>query len=133
MKVSSKMALCAKKAGIEKVPVAIVEMTEREQLATMLLENMQRKDLTVYEEALGFQMMIDVGDDIKTISQQTGLSESTVRRRTKLLELDQEKFEASVSRGATLKDFIELDKIEDIDKRNEVLEAVGTNQRLRLR
>ena len=34
-----------------------MELTEKEQIQTMLVENMQRSDLTVYEEAQGFQMM----------------------------------------------------------------------------
>ena len=52
----------AKLAGLAEVPCAVVEMTEQEQIATMLLENMQRSDLTVYEQAQGFQMMLDLGE-----------------------------------------------------------------------
>ena len=43
----------AKLAGLETVPCAVVEMSEDDQLATMLAENMQRSDLTVYEQAEG--------------------------------------------------------------------------------
>lgn len=43
----------AKQAGLTELPCAVVEMTEKEQLSTMLTENMQRSDLTVYEEAKG--------------------------------------------------------------------------------
>ena len=39
----------AKLAGLKEVPCVIVEMSDREQVATMLLENMQRVDLTPYE------------------------------------------------------------------------------------
>ena len=52
----------AKLAGLKKVPCNVAEMTEQEQISTMLLENMQRNDLTVYEQAQGFQMMLDMGD-----------------------------------------------------------------------
>lgn len=44
----------AKLAGLEELPCVVVEMSEREQLSTMLTENMQRSDLTVYEQAQGF-------------------------------------------------------------------------------
>ena len=37
----------AKLAGLTEVPCVIVDMSPREQVATMLLENMQRSDLTV--------------------------------------------------------------------------------------
>lgn len=116
----------AKLAGLTEVPCAIVDMTPQEQIATMLLENIQRSDLTVYEQACGIQMMLDLGETVANISEKTGFSETTVRRRVKLLELDQDKFKASVERGATLMDFAELEKIQDINLRNKVLEKIGT-------
>lgn len=47
----------AKLAGLKELPCVVAEMTEREQLSTMLTENMQRSDLTVYEQAQGFQLV----------------------------------------------------------------------------
>jgi ParB family chromosome partitioning protein len=87
---------------------------------------MQRNDLTFYEQANGFQMMLNFGETINDIAGKTGFSETTVRRRVKLLELDKEKFKASVERGATLQDFVEISKIEDINVRNRVLDSLGT-------
>ena len=51
----------AKAAGLVELPCAISDMDHKEQIATMLEENMQRQDLTVYEQAQGFQMMMDLG------------------------------------------------------------------------
>lgn len=116
----------AKKAGLTELPCVITEMSDKDQVATMLLENIQRSDLTVYEQARGFQMMMNLGENIASISEKTGFSESTVRRRVSLLELDAEKFKKSVDRGATLMDFAKLEEIKDITKRNEVLDAFGT-------
>ena len=116
----------AKIAGIAEVPCIVSNMSEKEQIATMLLENIQRSDLTIYEQAQGFQMMLDLGETVNGIAEQTGFSETTVRRRVKLLELDQDKFEKATKSGATLMDFAELEKIEDVDLRNEVLEQIGT-------
>ncbi len=116
----------AKKANIKQVPCIISDMDEREQLITMLLENMQRSDLTVYEEAEGFQMMLDLGDSIDNIAEKTGFSKTTVRRRVNLLDLDREKFKDSVKRGGTLQDFIALEKIKDKELKNKVLEFIGT-------
>lgn len=95
----------SKMAGLEAVPCVISHLTEQEQVRTMLMENMQRSDLTVYEQAQGFQMMMDLGDTAEAIADKTGFSASTVRRRLKLLELDKEKFAAASERGATLMDF----------------------------
>lgn len=117
----------AKIAGLERVPCAIVEMDKKAQVATMLLENIQRNDLTIYEQAQGFQMMLDLGETVSDISEKTGFSETTVRRRTKLLELDQDKLKESIERGATIMDYVKLEKIQNIELRNEALEKIGTN------
>lgn len=116
----------SKLAGLTEVPCVISSMSPKEQLATMLMENMQRNDLTVYEQAQGFQMMLNLGDSVKDISERTGFSSTTVRRRVKLLELDQEKLRKSVERGGNLQDYMELNKIEDISLRNSILDKVGT-------
>ena len=116
----------AKRAGLEVVPCIITEMTEQEQLATMLLENMQRSDLTPWEEAQGFQLMMDLGSTVSEIAEKTGFSQRTIKHRIKMLELDEQAFKASAERGATLSDYIKLEKIEDIDLRNKVLASVGT-------
>lgn len=71
----------AKMAGVKTLPCVIVEMSDQEQLETMLLENMQRADLSIVEQAQGFQMMLDLGSDINTISEKTGFSKTTVRHR----------------------------------------------------
>ena len=88
----------AKLAGLAEVPCMVSDMKLREQVATMLTENIQRSDLTIYEQAQGFQMMLNFGDSVNDISGRTGFSETTVRRRVKLLALDSEKFRQSVER-----------------------------------
>lgn len=59
----------AKQAGLTELPCAVVEMTEKEQLSTMLTENMQRSDLTVYEEAKGCQLLLDLGDTVAEVAE----------------------------------------------------------------
>lgn len=117
----------AKIAGLKELPCVIVEMSHKDQLGTMLLENMQRSDLTVYEQAQGFQMMMDFGESIESISEKTGFSQTTVRRRIKLAELDGDKLKKASTRQITLDDLDRLSKIENIDKRNELLEIIGTS------
>lgn len=124
----------AKLAGRSTVPCAVTDMDTKKQLRTMMMENMQRSDLTVYEQAQGFQLMLDMGDSIKDVSESTGFSEATIRRRTKLLELDQEKFRAAQKRGATLADYAELDKVSDPIRKNKLLDVIGTeNFRFKLK
>lgn len=117
----------AKLAGLDCVPCVLAEMDEREQAATMLLENMQRSDLTVYEQAQGFQMMLDLGETQDGIAEKTGFSKTTIRHRLKLLELDPEEFRKSQERQATFSDYIELEKISDTELKNEALKTIGTS------
>ena len=113
-------------AGEDTVPCSIVAMSQGQQQETMLIENMQRSDLTVYEQAQGFQMMLDMGHSVQTIVNRTGFSETTVRRRLKMAELDQEKLKEVSTRQISLMDFDRLSQIEDLAQRNECLDKIGT-------
>lgn len=116
----------AKLAGLAEVPCVIADLSPREQFDTMMVENVQRADLTIYEQAQGFQMMLDMGGTVESVAEQTGFSQTTVRNRLKLMKLDQDKFKQSMEREATLTDYMELAKIEDAKARNKVLESIGT-------
>ena len=117
----------AKQAGLTEVPCVVTDMTPKEQMQTMLLENMQRSDLTVYEQAQGFQMMLDLGSTVEEIAEKSGFSATTVRRRVKMMELDQAKLKEVSSRQLSIGDFDTLAQIEDIKERNKVLESIGTH------
>ncbi len=116
----------SKMAGLETVPCVITEMDEKTQVGTMLLENMQRSDLTLLEQAEGFQLMLDFGDSVEAVAEKTGFSESTVRRRVKLLTFDREKLKESMERQVTLDDYIKLDKLESDETKNQLLDYIGT-------
>ena len=118
----------AKIAGLEEVPCTIVEIDEKAQIATMLIENMQRSDLTVIEQADGIQTLIDLGETYKSISEKTGLSKSTVSKRAKLVKtFSRESLEAVQGRPIQFDDYEKLYSITDESKRNECLEKIGTS------
>ena len=124
--IGHRRSAAAKLAGLAEVPCVIAEMTAKEQLQTMLLENMQRSDLTVYEQAQGFQMMLDMGETVESIAKKSGFSQTTVRRRVKMMELDQTVLKDVSERQISLTDFDKLSQIEDIETRNQCLEKIGT-------
>lgn len=117
----------AKAAGLKTLPCIIANMSPAEQVQTMLLENMQRTDLTVYEQAQGFQMMLDLGDTVDGISEKTGFSKTTVRRRLKMAELNQDTLKEVSCRQLSLMDFDRLSEIKDITLRNKALATIGIN------
>ena len=114
-----------KLAEVTDFPCRVVTgMDQREQVGTMLEENMQRNDLTIWEQANGFQMMLDLGDTEEQIAEKTGFSKTTIKRRLNIAKLDQEelkKKEQDDSFQLTLKDLYELEKIEDVKIRDKVL------------
>ena len=116
----------AKLAGLTEVPCAVMEMTEKEQIQTMMVENMQRTDLTLFEQANGFQMMLDLGSPVDEISAKTGFSDTTVRRRLKWMELDREKLKEKCAQQISIADLDSLSQINDLAMRNECLDKIGT-------
>lgn len=118
----------AKLAGLETVPCLFAaNLTEQEQIAIMLTENIHRAALTAMEEAEGIQMMLDLGDTVSDISEKTGMSETTIRRRRSLLEFDHDLVAAAQENGATLDDFEKIREIKDEKQREECLKAAGTS------
>ena len=116
----------AKKAGLDALPCSIVDLTEQEQIETMLLENMQRSDLTVYEQAQGFQMMLDFGQSMDEVAKKTGFSRNTIKHRLEIMKLDQKVLSKVSARQVSLTDFMKLEKLEDLEYRNKVLAHIGT-------
>lgn len=117
---------------LDELPCVVVyDLTYAKQIGVMLAENMQRSDLTFIEQAHGFQLMLDLGDTVETISQKTGFSKATVKHRLAINEIDPEALkEAQNSFQPTIADFIALEKIKDIDKRNEILRDALNSQEI---
>lgn len=124
--IGNRRLAAARQAGLTELPCVISDMDYKTQIGTMLLENMQREDLTIYEQAQGFQMMLDLGETVSDIAELTGFSNTTVKRRIELTKLDPEKFKASAERNVNIMEYVELEKIENIELRNKVLESIGT-------
>ena len=123
-----------KMAGVTEFPCQIAEgLSDREQMSIMLEENMQRNDLTIWEQANGFQMMLDLGETEQSIAEKTGFSKSTVRHRLNIAKLDQNKLkekEDSDGFQLSLTDLYELEKVEDIEARNRILSKATDSRNL---
>lgn len=117
----------AKAAGLKTVPCVIAELDPKEQLGIMLAENMQRSDLTMFEQAKGMQLMLDMGESVENVAQKTGFSQSTVYSRIRLLKkFDENVFKKTEGRQVTVSEYERLYEIEDDRLRNDVLALIGT-------
>lgn len=75
-------------AGLQQIPAVIREFTDQEALAVSLIENIQRQDLNIVEEAEGYRRLIDeFGLTHEALAQVTGKSRSNVSNTLRLLNL----------------------------------------------
>ena len=80
--------LAAEEAGLLEVPVIEMEVGEEEALEIALVENLQRKDLTPFEEAEGYQSLADRhGYSHERIADAVGKSRVVVTEALSLLRM----------------------------------------------
>jgi len=78
----------AKLAGFTALPCIVREFSEEEQEEVMLTENLQRKDLTVLQEARAFQRFVDRKLSINRIVERLGVSAGYIESRLQVLRLE---------------------------------------------
>lgn len=78
----------AQKAGLERVPVVIQDVTEDWALEIALIENIQREDLNPMEEATAYRHLMDSFDlSQEDVAKRVGKDRSTVANALRLLRL----------------------------------------------
>ena len=78
----------SKIAGLESVPVRIVEMDDEQALRIALVENLQRSDLNAMEEARGYKHLLAKGDLTQAeLAAAVSKSRSAVANSLRLLDL----------------------------------------------
>ena len=78
-------------AGLDEVPCVELEIGDKEALEVALIENLQRKDLTAFEEAEGFTTLINTYSYThEEVATAVGRSRVTVTETLKLLEIPPE-------------------------------------------
>lgn len=132
--IGHRRAAAAREAKMTTVPCTVVQLINRkEQVAIMLEENMQRNDLTIREQAQGFQMMLDLGDTVDDVARKTGFSKQTIRHRVEIAKLDPDAIAAAEEEGfyqISISDYMKLEKLPTVELRNEVLRDVRDGRQL---
>jgi ParB family chromosome partitioning protein len=83
--------LAAQKAGLNKVPVVVLDIDDQTSLEVAIVENVQRQDLNVIEEAKGYQKLIkEFGYDHEKISKFMSKSRSHISNTLRLLTLPED-------------------------------------------
>ena len=81
----------AQRAGLHEVPIVILDLDDNESLEVAIVENIQRDDLNVIEEAKGYQRLSEeFGYDHEKISKFMSKSRSHISNTLRLLTLPQD-------------------------------------------
>ena len=77
--------LAAQKAGLNEVPVIVLDLDDKKSLEIAIVENVQRQDLNAIEEAKGYQRLIkEFGYDHEKISKFMSKSRSHISNTLRL-------------------------------------------------
>ena len=81
--------LASEMLGLKTIPAIVRELTDDQAFEFMLIENLQREDLTEFEEAESFKLYVGKhGEEgIRELGQKTGISSRYIRRRLAVLGL----------------------------------------------
>ena len=80
--------IAAQRAGLHEVPIIILELNDNESLEVAIVENIQRDDLNIIEEAKGYRRLSDeFGYDHEKIARFMSKSRSHISNTLRLLSL----------------------------------------------
>jgi len=92
----------AKLIGLENVPCIVVDITERNSAVLAIVENIQRQDLSFFEEAIAIEKLIDFyGMTQEDAAIKLGKAQSTIANKLRLLKLSEKEMEMIAENGLT--------------------------------
>lgn len=115
----------ARMLGMPAVPCIVVEMTGRNSAAVALIENIQRRDLSVFDEAEAIAKLIDYyGMTQEDAALKLGKSQSTIANKLRLLKLSENLRKKISEYGLTERHARALLKLANEEKQLEAVESV---------
>ena len=115
-------------AGLNKVPCVVHKCTDKESALLALIENLQRADLSMFEEARGIARLIrKYGLTQEQAALKLGKKQSTVANKLRLLRLSFEEQEWILTANLSERHARALLRIDDEALRREVLSRIITD------
>lgn len=112
-------------AGLRKVPCIVIKCSEKESAVFALLENLQRSDLGMFEEARGVSRLIRrYGLTQQEAAVKLGKTQSTIANKLRLLRLTYEEQEWIENAGLSERHARALLKLGDESARREALSKI---------
>lgn len=111
--------------GWKKVSTIIREMSDTETASVALIENLQREELTVIEEAIAYNKLLELHDlTQEALAQRLGKNQSTIANKLRLLKLPKEVQDALLKKLITERHARALIKLKDEEQQLLVLKEV---------
>lgn len=115
----------SKLAGLSTVPCIVIDMTERNSALMALLENIQRKDLSFFDEAEAIEQLLDFyGMTQEDAAARLGKSQSAIANKLRLLKLDKELRRKINDYGLTERHARALLKLTDKQQQDDMVENI---------
>lgn len=115
----------SKLAGLKTIPAIIYDYTDQQMMEVALVENIQREDLSIVEEAKSYQSLIDnLGYTQEQLANKVGKSRSHVANIIRLLKLDDDILE-SVDKGLLSMGHVKvLITIDDKKRQHQIVDQI---------
>lgn len=118
----------AKIAGLREVPAIIAEYSTRDSAVVALIENLQRQDLSIFEEAHAISALVrEWGLTQEEAAKRLGMSQPSLANKLRILRLSGREQRLMEENGLTERHARALIRIEDPENREKLLEAVIKN------
>ncbi len=112
-------------AGLSKVPCVLIKCTDKESAIFALLENLQRSDLNMFEEARGISRLIrKYGITQEEAAIRLGKKQSTIANKLRLLKLSLEDQDWIIQAGLSERHARALLRIDSDELRKEMLSRI---------
>jgi len=114
-------------AGLTKMPCIIMALNDEQALELQVVENLQRADLGIIEEAESFQLMIEKYD-IPSVASKVGKSEAYIAGRIKLLSLPPKIKDAIATDKITPGHGMVIARLNNEDEQNRLFATIVENK-----
>lgn len=115
----------AKAAGLKKVPCVICGVSDQTSAVYSIIENLQRADLSVFEQAEGISRLIsEFGLTHADAAERLGLAQSTLSNKLRVLRLDKTERERITAARLSERHARALIRIENAEQRGEILNKI---------
>lgn len=115
----------AKLAGLTEVPCIVHDADEQSAAVLSLTENIQRENLSFYDEAVAIRNLCDLlGLTQEQVAERIGKSQSAVANKLRLLRLPQAQLDRLVAGGMTERHARALLKVQDDEQREQLIDKI---------